>query len=153
MNITVWFKYDISWIYFIFDTLPIYYEYFGPRQEFPSIIFWPKHNFITITFPLKKLVQRPFKKSQFSCLAATKSKYDSTNRKCWNVWHGWREMSSFRHVLVTTFFVILNLMADTGIGIRVYITVYYPFSISYQFVSSIKNDPYKLLLLGWLWHY
>ena len=28
-------------------------------------------------------------------------------------------MSSFRHVLVTTFFVILNLMADTGIGIRV----------------------------------
>ena len=97
----------------------MYYEYFGPRQEFPSIIFWPKHNFITITFPLKKLVQRPFKKSQCSCLVATKSKYDSTNRKCWNVWHGWREMSSFRHVLVTTFFVILNLMADTGIGIRV----------------------------------
>ena len=28
-------------------------------------------------------------------------------------------MSSFRHVLVTTFFVILNAMADTGIGIRV----------------------------------
>ena len=34
-------------------------------------------------------------------------------------------MSSFRHVLVTTFFVILNLMADTGIGIRVCITVYF----------------------------
>ena len=32
-------------------------------------------------------------------------------------------MSSFRHVLVTTFFVILNLMADTGICIRVCITV------------------------------
>ena len=58
-------------------------------------------------------------------MEATKSKYNSRNRKCWNVWHGWRVMSSFRHVLVLIF-VVMNLMADTAIGIRVCITVYYP---------------------------
>ena len=34
-------------------------------------------------------------------------------------------MSSFRHVLVTTFFVILNPTADTSIGINVCNTSYF----------------------------
>ena len=72
-------------------------------------------------------------------------------------------MSSFRHVLVTTFFVILNLMADTGLGISgirlileklIYYNKKYVLKklvdIIYKFVSTINNDPYKLLLLGWL---